>query len=365
MKRVACLIGLLVVASPLAAQEPVREREHVVRRGDTLWDLAAHYFSDPFEWPTIYEANTTVVEDPHWIYPEEVLVIPGISGDTEPAPRVAVQQRQAPLRTVFYRPPPATRRSGGDPTVLEEPSLERTPVRAGVFNAAPYVGDPDDLQVRGTFIAPLRENRDVGGAPSAHPGDEVFLGYSREGRPEVGQQLMLFEVGDRLRGGRVLAPTGVVRVTRLEEEVIFGRIEAQYRWVHRGQLATVMPMFPDFTVEAAQPVENDDGYDLESRVIRFLQDPPLPKRGDLAFIDIGAEDGVNVGDVFTAYLPERASRDREIGDFMARIEQLPAEEVARLLVIRTGDDVATVQVQHLMLPRLEDGIAVRRTHTVQ
>lgn len=366
MKRVACLIGLLLLASPLAAQEPVQEREHVVRRGDTLWDLASYYFSDPYEWPTIYEANTTVVEDPHWIYPDEVLVIPGISGDTEPSPRVAMEEREAPLRTVFYRPSPA--RPAGqdeDPTVLSEPVMERVPVRSGVFNSAPYVGDLDDLDVKGQFIGALRENRDVGGAPSAHPQDETFLGYARGQRPEVDQRLMLIRIGDRMRGGRVLFPTGVVRVTRLEDEVMFGRIEAQFGPVHRGQVAITMPMYPDFTVEEAQPLENEAGYDLETRLIRFIGDPPLPKLGDLAFIDAGAADGVQVGDVFTAYLPERAARERDVSDFLSRIERLPTEEVARLLVIRTGEDVATVKVDHLLLPRLEDGIRIRRTHTVQ
>ncbi|MDX1676027.1 MAG: LysM peptidoglycan-binding domain-containing protein [Longimicrobiales bacterium] len=376
MKRVACLIGLLI-ATPLAAQEPV-EREHVVRRGDTLWDLAGTYFSNPFLWPEIYEANTTVVEDPHWIYPQEVLVIPGIRGDTEPEavaqmggepepqPQVAVATRRpVPARTVFYREPPLPEvDEEADPTVLSEPTLERAPVAPGEFNSAPFVDDPGNLEVVGRFIGALRENRDVGGAPSAHPQDEVFLGYEGDARVQVDQPLLLIHVGKRMSGGRLLEPRAVVRVTRVEDEVMFGRIEAQYGPVHRNQLAARMPMYPDFVSTETKRVDAAAGYDVEGRVIEFMGVSPIPSLTDLAFVDRGARDGVEVGDIFTAYLPPRASRQRELGDLLGTIERLPAEDVARLRVVRVTENVATVKVEHLMLPRLEDGIRVRRTHTV-
>lgn len=49
---------------------------HVVKSGESLSKIAKHYYGDPMKYKAIFEANTTILNNPDVIYPEQVLVIP-------------------------------------------------------------------------------------------------------------------------------------------------------------------------------------------------------------------------------------------------------------------------------------------------
>lgn len=49
---------------------------HVVKSGETLSKIAKHYYGDPMKYKQIFQANTTILNNPDVIYPEQVLVIP-------------------------------------------------------------------------------------------------------------------------------------------------------------------------------------------------------------------------------------------------------------------------------------------------
>jgi hypothetical protein len=51
---------------------------YTVRRGDTLWDIAAQptIYRNPWLWPLLYQANHGQINDPDLIYPQQVLTVP-------------------------------------------------------------------------------------------------------------------------------------------------------------------------------------------------------------------------------------------------------------------------------------------------
>jgi chemotaxis signal transduction protein len=63
--------------------EVTAEIRHIVVRGDTLWDIAARYLGDPFQYPEL--ARLSRIRDPDWIYPNDVIRIVPRTGDGQPA----------------------------------------------------------------------------------------------------------------------------------------------------------------------------------------------------------------------------------------------------------------------------------------
>ena len=72
--------------APAETPAAAEEGSHVVQKGDTLWDLAGHYYQDPYKWQQIWDANRDSIKDPHWIYPEQKFKIPGVEGAPAAAP---------------------------------------------------------------------------------------------------------------------------------------------------------------------------------------------------------------------------------------------------------------------------------------
>jgi nucleoid-associated protein YgaU len=49
---------------------------HVVRRGDTLWEIAENAYGGGWRYTVIFKNNRKQIRDPHWIYPNQRFRLP-------------------------------------------------------------------------------------------------------------------------------------------------------------------------------------------------------------------------------------------------------------------------------------------------
>lgn len=362
--RLVLPIVLLSAAAPLSAQEPTQvartgeQREHVVRRGDTLWDLARLYLGNPFLWPSIYEANRTVVEDPHWIYPLERLLIPPVAARDavehvgEPRPPA---DAQVPPVAPPVQPPVDPVEEAPPQVVAAMVDLRQPIVPLSEYLAAPWVSTRIDADIVGRIVAPRDPAARTSRLPTMlHTNDVVHVGNLRGTAPAVDDSLLIVRLGPQIPGrGRVVEPLGILRVATVDDGVLTARLARHFGEAHVGDAVIPMETVPAIAAGTPEPVF--DGP--QGRLLQFLRDEPLYGTTDLAFISLGAADGVGIGDEVTVYVPGRNAP--------AGAELLPTAAVATLRIVKVADNTSTARVLTVNSTSLRDGLPIRVTRRMQ
>jgi hypothetical protein len=351
--RILLPVVLLLAGGAAEAQEPQapEQREHLVRRGDTLWDLARAYLENPFLWRMIYDANRDVVENPHWIYPAERLIIPPLLARDAPG-----STRREPLGdplgtplTVELNeermPPPMVADS---PTVVETVDLRRPAVALSEYLSAPWLSTTAPRQVSGTILrmADPAATRDRL-ASNIHPNDRVHIGDMGANRPQVGDSLSVVRFGRQVANlGVIVEPLAVLLVEAVDPTTATARVVRQFGTARLGDSVILLGPLPQIGMGEPEPVQTGP----EGQLLEFLMDEALYGPTDIAFISIGRANGVGIGDEFAVYVPARG--------ITGQAERLPPETVGTVRVVRVEENTATVRVRSVNNAALANGLPV-------
>jgi LysM domain len=373
----------LIVAIPssgLLAQEPLPQT-HTVRKGDTLWDLAQHYMKDPFLWPGIYRQNTDVVEDPHWIYPGEVLRIAPVNNvaavpsmDT-PVPEgtgTAKADSSAGSDTTTAVPDSsdALARGPQQPSMAEEPdeqtplfSAERPrtvaeilkaytnqpyrPLRRSEFYSSGFLTENQRLPF-GRVLGPVtpQQIRAVNTRANALPYTTIALAAPKGATYEIGDSLLVLQLGRELDSyGEIVVPTGIARIIETVDDHYLANIVATYGPVRNGQQVLPVESFNAGAGRRAVPVS--DG--VRGSLIGGLGRQELKEPQMVVFINKGRADGVAAGDLF-----EVRRRPQRLPDGTIRVNEL----MATLQIVHVRDRTATGMVLNVISPDIPPGTDV-------
>ena len=330
----------LAAAAPLAAQEQepaAQERVHVVRQGDTLWELARTYLSDPFLWPEIFRLNADVVQDPARIYPSERLVLPG-------GARGAVAEQSGPRdgRTVFY-----PQDVGADRTIIGASTEPYPVVTQGDFYRASFVAPDGEINALGRLaevVSPTEVALDR--LPGIQPFDRVYVALAAGAGVQVGDRIHFVRPARDIRpAGRVWESTGVATVSAVEDQVATAVMIRIFDEVRPSDVALPAARFA--VPAGVRPVA---ATGLQGKILGFETPHPIAATQEYAFLDVGRQAGVREGDEFEAYLPREA---RSWGN-------RPEIRVGRMQVVKVTERTATVRLTSLEQPAMRPGLPVRR-----
>lgn len=367
---VAVSLVALMPASALA-QQP---ESHTVRQGDTLWDIAASYLGDPFLWPQIYRLNTDVVEDPHWIYPGEILrltseadvsAVPDVPQQDQPdqpdqpdqvvvvvedqgAPDQVAQATDADVEPAIWRP--MTRRQVAsdqlvvlNPLILEKPS----PISFSEYQSAGFLTERRKYPF-GLMRGPVTPSEIAAGLPQVSLFDRVGVTPPEGGSYLVGDSLLLVHFGREIEGfGHVILPTGVLRVVEVTQHQAVAEIVRVFQAIIAGQMTLPLPVFNDPGQVESVPVA--DG--ITASVIVNRDRIELTEPLNVLFLDKGRNEGVKLGDIFELRrVPQRRDPLAATTD----------EVMGMVQIVNVNDHTSSAQVLNVVYTDIRPGTEARQ-----
>lgn len=308
---------------------------HIVKKGDTLWDLSDGYLEDPFLWPKIWRINPGIA-NPHWIYPGQVVLIPR----TAPLPVQVV----APVEPVVVGPDLDER--------ARQMGLSGQPLAFRLEETAPGAREEaggDDLELARQY------DRGIGMVTREIPGAGQVLGTGQGWGHAAGGETVLVNAPGAEPGQQF----GVYRDMGKVPPFIYlgkspGHLLADIAIVEMisvdaaGQHAVVLRSFAELksgdllgpVVErpvVVSPSPSQDALSVTGTVLALHQQRLLAGPGDIVYIDRGGNQGLAPGLRLSVRSADGSENTRTAAEIM--ILRVTADRAAALVTEKSNHDV--------------------------
>lgn len=321
---------------------------HVVKPGDTLWDLSEHYLGTPWVWPSVWHEND--IENPHLIYPGEIIWI--TEGEMR---KVTPEEAERLMRGLDVPAAQAVVEVDGETADTTPPSSQPQGSKGKFDPFAELDGSTPDVQRivnypglhRFSYVTE-RELRGAASVLGSH--DEAYWTSQEkrtivsigEGQAHIGDTYTLFRVRRRVvhpttheEMGYFMQILGTAEVVEVHPESSFVRITAAYAEIEPGD--RLMPYVEPPSEFSVQRVAGK----VSGEIIAQMEHRQYTGEGDLVIIDRGMRDGVNSGSEFQVF---RAGKEVTDPVTLSRV-LVPDDVIGQMFVLRASDRTSVALVQ--------------------
>lgn len=305
---------------------------YTVKKGDTLWDISAHFLNTPWLWPRLWQANSQI-ENPHLIYPGDLLTLIWIDGEPQ-----LTRKRLKKLS-----PSPRLQEKGE-----AVPTIPLAVI--SVFLSKDHIIDPKLL------VSTPRLLGDAVGTPRFLEGD-IFYGqgqYEKKrlyGIYRLGNDFHDPETGEFL--GTQLIFIGHSEVSdninvRATEQVTPHDLLSSAREARQGDL--ILPI-PEYETLPAYFLPQSVSAQLKGHILGALHGASAIGKWDAVVVDKGLRDGLEIGSMLSILRSGPAvlvsKNSIEYQKDASRFKQLkspdiiiPAERLGELMIFKVYEKVS-------------------------
>lgn len=275
---------------------------YIAEEGDTLWDIADRFFSDPDYWPTLWSFNPQIT-NPNWIFPgDQVFLVP-------PQPKAQDQQEALQVTESRYSARPRV-----------ELALGRR------------VGFVTEDEFKGSGV--LKNSREEKVLLSET--DEAYIRFETQRRIKVGDLFLIYRTVGKVKHpvtkkkmGFQVRYLGVAKVTSTDSKLHKSVLLTTFEEIERGD--RVAPFAP--LQRMVPPVKNTRA--VAGNVVLTFDDVPYLGEFHYVVVDRGTADGVQAGNRFL--VREKGDGVPKFNPKASKRADFPEETYGEILVIEAGE----------------------------
>jgi hypothetical protein len=291
---------------------------HVVRTGDTLWDICFFYFNDPWQWPKVWSYNPQVT-NPHWIYPGDLVrLLPRGMFAEQPTGPKEPEAGPGEVKAPDNLPPPSKSSSVRlkQTAFVEKSDLDKS------INVD---GSVDEKELLGI-------------------GDSIYLSYPSNNPPKVGERYSIYKPDNTVKSGgkdvgayvRILGTVEVVSVK--QDKRARGVIVQANQEIERG--AKVGPLIKQFQNVTPTPAK----VDAQGSIVALLTRDQLVGQGELVFVNLGKDSGVEPGNRLYVVRRGDALPPKSKTTIGQDDRRFPARALGEVVIVEVGEKIAVALV---------------------
>src|SRR5215813_8764799 len=365
---------------------------HIVIKGETLSEISSDVLKNSRLWPKLWEQNEHIV-NPHWIYPQDKILVKSVVPITEakppepePEPQAETEepepiaQATTPQRPI--QPPPSPTQLPSVPQAIvvepEKPVSEikfedlycsgsvRTPSLSKELKVISKFNPGDGVLSTETEYVYLSQGSEEGIAagnlyqvvrptktmtnPKGSPNDlgmhYLDIGQVRVvlAQPDFSLARVLYMCADAVDVGDILMPFQRIVVPTPSRPRPFNQLMMTSSGV-TGKIVSTKDVMLNFgsSMKASNHIPGVPGTEHLGALHRGIA-----SEGSIVYVDLGEDKAVKPGDVFVVYRDVDADVDQRLYNYPSQVKKLKTARraIGELVVVKVGERASTALVTY-------------------